>query len=105
MNELLQNSTEALESIAMDLGEAVKASGVPVGEIPVQLADLEKARDAEKQPILNQIAQLENQIAAIEKKHEPGIAPVRDLNAQLELAKGIETMLKDHVGVTIGDGE
>ena len=105
MNELLRNSAESLESIAMDLSEAVKASGVPVEEIPAQLADLEKALAAEKQPILNQIAQLENQVAAIEKKHEPGIAPVRDLNAQLELAKGIEGMLKDHVGMTIGDGE
>ena len=74
-------------------------------EIPAQLADLERALAAEKQPILNQIAQLENQIAAIEKKHEPTIGPSRDLNAQLELARGIEDMLKDHVGMTIGDGQ
>jgi len=105
MNELLRNSAESLESIAMDLSEAVKASGVPVEEIPVQLASLEKVRDDETRPIRNQIAQLENQIAAIEKKHEPTIGPSRDLNAQLELAKGIEGMLKDHVGMTIGDGQ
>ena len=105
MNELLQNSAEALESIAMDLSEAVKASGVPVDEIPVQLANLEKARDAETRPILNQIAQLESQVAQIEKKHEPGIAPIRDLKSQVGLAKGIEAMLKDHVGMTIGDAQ
>ena len=105
MNDLLQNSAEALESIAMDLSEAVKASGMPRADIPLQLQDLEKARDNETRQFYTQIAQLENQIAAIDKKHEPGIAPVRDLNAQLELAKGIETMLKDHVGMTIGDSQ
>ena len=105
MDELTKEAAQQLEAVAIKLSEAVKTSGVPIAEIPVRLARLEKSRETETLPIRNQIAQLEAKVEAIEKKYRDSITQSRDLNAQLELAKGIEAMLKDHVGVTIGGGE
>ena len=74
----LGKAKKELTAVAVELAAAAKATGVSIEDAPGKFDQALSARDDERQPLLDQIADLETQIKAIDEKHESTIAPLRN---------------------------
>jgi len=91
----LAKAKKDLIAVATGLAADAKSTGVSIVDAPEMFRQALTARDDERQPLYDQIANLEAQIKAVDEKHAPTIGPLRELTTAIDVVKKLEGILGD----------